>query len=309
MHTFLSVVALLLCVFSCQATEIIEFQYGQGHEGVTPYQWSQISSYCSGFESNARQSPIDITGSVYSSALQKLKFDYSSDVTCTLINTGHSLQCGSFSEDTTLTLTGGPFGNDQYRLLQFHMHWGTTEEGSEHWIDGEPATAEIHFVHANTKYTADDVLNHKDGLAVVGVLVDLGSSSSDSLQHLFDSVPDVIADDEQHLVSNIKLTGMLPASKEYYHYQGSLTTPGCNEAVKWIVMREHVTMTEEELKDLQDLTYVEEDLRVSVGPNYRPLQPRNGRSITRNFGDDEEDSSSATLLTIGLSLILLLALF
>lgn len=42
-----------------------------------------------------------------------------------------------------LAIKGGPV-NDEYRFLQFHMHWGDTiERGSEHLIDDKPFAAEV----------------------------------------------------------------------------------------------------------------------------------------------------------------------
>ena len=41
-------------------------------------------------------------------------------------------------------ITGGPAALDEYKFLQFHMHWGTNEnEGSEHVIDGIRFPAEV----------------------------------------------------------------------------------------------------------------------------------------------------------------------
>lgn len=41
-------------------------------------------------------------------------------------------------------ITGGPLGEDRYRLLQIHAHWGKNEEsGSEHTVDGQRFPAEV----------------------------------------------------------------------------------------------------------------------------------------------------------------------
>lgn len=37
------------------------------------------------------------------------------------------------------------------------------------------------------------------------------------------------------------------ASLGYWTYQGSLTTPPCNECVTWIVFKEPITVTEEQV--------------------------------------------------------------
>jgi hypothetical protein len=38
---------------------------------------------------------------------------------------------------TDLTMSGGPYGNNAYQLIQMHLHWGCgKEKGSEHAFDG-----------------------------------------------------------------------------------------------------------------------------------------------------------------------------
>ena len=67
--------------------------------------------------------------------------EYSKNLAGKLANVGSSLK---FTPDATLAedLPGirdrdGPLGGDNYELLQFHFHWGSTNDrGSEHTIDG-----------------------------------------------------------------------------------------------------------------------------------------------------------------------------
>lgn len=42
-------------------------------------------------------------------------------------------------------------------------------------------------------------------------------------------------------------------SKAYWTYEGSLTTPPFNESVTWILFKEPVTVSEEQLKAFRDL--------------------------------------------------------
>ena len=70
-------------------------------------------------------------------------------------------------------VTGGPT-NKNYKFLQFHMHWGPGNFGSEHSIDGAKYAAEIHFVNLNEKFNdLNEALcsNEPDALLVLGVFV------------------------------------------------------------------------------------------------------------------------------------------
>ena len=63
---------------------------------------------------------------------------YSKELPGKFSNTGHSLQ---FDPDQKTNLPGvynGSLVGDQFKLLQFHFHWGSSNDrGSEHTIDGQ----------------------------------------------------------------------------------------------------------------------------------------------------------------------------
>ena len=119
--------------------------------------------------------------------MQAARLVYSNDDSSTntslglvrLKNNGHgfSVDGDSFQR---LLLTGGGL-SDEYRLLQFHFHWGVADDGwnlrgSEHLIDGRRFPVELHLVHIKTKFAdAAEALGSKesDALAVVGVMFEI----------------------------------------------------------------------------------------------------------------------------------------
>jgi carbonic anhydrase len=103
------------------------------------------------------------------------------------------------------------FGVQSYNLLQFHFH-----APSEHTIDGKHAEVELHLVHSDGE-------GH---LAVVAVLFHEGEVEHPEIAELLtrDAVShpgDEIVDESTY----IDARDLLPASLDYYTYDGSLTTP------------------------------------------------------------------------------------
>lgn len=74
--------------------------------------------------------------------------------------------------------------NNNYKFLQFHIHWGKSHnEGSEHTVDGQATEAELHIVNWNTdlyKTPAEAASSDKhDGLIVLGVMLKVGKANSE----------------------------------------------------------------------------------------------------------------------------------
>ena len=65
---------------------------------------------------------------------------------------------------------------------------------------------------------------------------------------------------------------VLPSGKEYYRFDGSLTTPPCSEGVKWMVMKTPLTISKAQ---------VEKFSKAVQGTNNRPIQPINARIIVK----------------------------
>jgi carbonic anhydrase len=63
---------------------------------------------------------------------------------------------------------------------------------------------------------------------------------------------------------------MLPANRDYYRFNRSLTTPPCSEGVKWFVMKEIGSASQEQ---------VDKFSKVMHHANNRPVQPINARIV------------------------------
>jgi carbonic anhydrase len=216
------------------------------------------------------QSPIDIRSPrvtfVNPSDLPALDFRYGRSASLDVVNTG------SPDEEATVraevTAGGGTLrvGESVFELLQFHWH-----TPSEHLINGKQFPLEMHLVHQNAG----------GELLVIGVLIRQGNEIQRPLERIFRNLPD--DEGEHRLISDFNLPRLLPERHVSARYGGSLTTPPFTEPVSWIVLKQPIEMTAEQIDAFRDL--FEEG-------NAREPQPLHGRRITadagRLQGDDPE---------------------
>ncbi|KTF96543.1 hypothetical protein cypCar_00039656 [Cyprinus carpio] len=85
----------------------------------------------------------------------------------------------------------------------------------------------------------------------------------------------------------------------YYRYDGSLTTPGCTEAVVWTVFENPIPLDGEQLQAFSNLKF--SDGKQMVG-TFRPVQPRNGRVVYRSSGVAVVASAVLILVSISAAL-------
>ena len=70
----------------------------------------------------------------------------------------------------------------------------------------------------------------------------------------------------------INPNGLLPAARNYYRYEGSLTTPPCSETVDWLVLSEPIQVAEADIARFGKL----------FATNARPTQKINRRFVLRS---------------------------
>ena len=76
---------------------------------------------------------------------------------------------------------------------------------------------------------------------------------------------------------DVNVANFLPLYlSEYFHYKGSLTTGGCEEAVNWVVFKTPIAIKERHLKALQSIKNAEGGKMLN---NYRKTMPVNDRPV------------------------------
>jgi len=206
-------------------------------------------------------------------------------------NDGHTLKV-SFEPPFFYNVSGGGL-TGTYTTVQFHLHWGSNStNGSEHTVDGHQFPAEIHFVSYNTKYNnLSTALGHMDGLAVLGVFLEVGESENAAYQNFLSSTNQLVNKDSEVNLDPFNLGPLLPPNtSKFYRYNGSLTTPTCNEAVTWTVFDQTVKISQAQLDALFTLKL---NSTMHILNNYRPVQNLNGRVVMDSFKAPPTTSSTA----------------
>ncbi|MBI5234429.1 MAG: carbonic anhydrase [Deltaproteobacteria bacterium] len=219
----------------------------EGHEG--PEHWGALSPDFKACSEGSNQSPIDIQGQALSD-LEDITFIYNASKG-SIVNNGHTIQVNC-DKGSSIKVNG-----KTYELLQFHFHGP-----SEHTINGKSFDLELHLVHKNV-----------DGeLAVIGVMIEKGAHNN-GLDEIWGKFPQE-AGEKEALDQPIDIAAVMPRSKTYITYQGSLTTPPCTEGVAWFVLKTPIQMSGEQLEEFAHI----------IKKNNRPVQPLNNRKI----GEDKD---------------------
>jgi len=177
-----------------------------------------------------------------------------------LANYGHSIAVnGAFG---TLKLPDGV-----YNAVEFHFHFP-----SEHEVNGKAASGELHIVHQK------EGSQGTDDLAVIGILLEVGSKDKESAELAFfknlgfDDAKLPVEREESKISQPVDLNAFSDElSGDFFHYDGSLTTPPCSQTVHWYVLKQPAAVT---------TGIVESFKAIFPAPaNNRPVAPLNGRTV------------------------------
>ncbi|XP_064619257.1 carbonic anhydrase 2-like [Lineus longissimus] len=315
----------LLLVFIAAVTEAASWNYSPTSD-YGPHNWGKkFPEYCDP-NSYPRQSPIDIKKGllVFDSSLQKMRhenFD-TKNVLFQAQNNGHTVQ---FNVDGDVETEGGPVDNVHYYALQLHFHWGDSNpmdgHGSEHTILGQQHKAEMHIVNVNHKHDKLDiseVIKKDDGLLVLGVFIDVVDKSKNQMPNEefakiiegAEMVKDRAGSKYNMSRGYINLEKLMPMNPEhYYTYPGGLTTPSCHGAVTWVVYKNPIYITQEQLSVFY--TVKDEDGK-NLTNIFRPPQSVNDRVVKTTNPEDGNANGASNNVQVTLALVFfafLLSLF
>ncbi|MBP7131815.1 MAG: carbonic anhydrase family protein [Aquabacterium sp.] len=216
------------------------------YSGATgPESWGRLKPAYQQCMLGKRQSPIDIRDGL-KVQLDPIRFDYR-PTRFRVIDNGHTVQV-NLDLGNSITVMG-----QRYELVQFHFH-----RPSEERVEGRAYPMSAHLVHKSPS----------GQFAVVGVLLDQGDAHP-LIQQVWNNLP---LEKNQELAAQALLDPaqiLPPQHNQYYTYMGSLTSPPCTENVLWMVMKQPVTVSIDQIAIFHRLYPM----------NARPVQATSGRMI------------------------------
>ncbi|GHT84229.1 hypothetical protein AGMMS49960_09690 [Betaproteobacteria bacterium] len=213
-----------------------------------PEQWGKLRPDWRLCGEGLRQSPIDLgTSGAIAVDLDPVSFDYRT-TSFRITDTGNLLRV-AVGEGMEIEVRGR-----KYALTGITLH-----SPGEARFNGERAELEVHFAH-----------HDRDGRqAFVAVQAKRGEQSNPMLQTLLNNLPLEQYDSYTPPTAQLDLAAFLPTNSAHFLYMGSLSAPPCSEEVLWIVMKEPVILSAEQL-----------DVFTGLHPgNARPTQAANGRTV------------------------------
>ncbi|MBN3277455.1 CAH4 anhydrase, partial [Polyodon spathula] len=143
---------------------------------------------------------------------------------------------------------------------------------------------ELHIVHLKEQYhREEEAVNDAVGFAVLGFLFEESGEDNPSYKGLIDALGRISHYGFNTTVKDLRLDDLIPKQEDlarYYRYEGSLTTPGCNEAVVWTLFEKPIPLSRAQL------TAFSQKLFFNTGKPmeriFRPVQQAHGRTVYRS---------------------------
>ncbi|MCL2590029.1 MAG: carbonic anhydrase [Betaproteobacteria bacterium] len=220
-----------------------------GYDGDgAPEHWGQLSPEFAMCSIGVNQTPINIEGAL-NAGVKPLKLHYKNG-SQTIVNNGHTVQV-NVAAGNTLNLDDKTF-----ELQQFHFH-----TPSENLVNGKSFPLEAHFVYKNSE----------GELAVLALMFKEGKTVNKQLEEIWKVMPKEKGEPVA-LAKEVDVQALLPKHRAYYRFSGSLTTPPCTEGVRWLVLKDALSISKEQVEQFSAVVHHH---------NNRPVQPLYGRVIVQ----------------------------
>lgn len=176
-----------------------------------------------------------------------------------------------------------------YSFESFNLRFGSVSGdnsvgGSEHKINGRHFEAELQLFAYNSILfkSYEEAIGKPSGLLAISILIDLTPNKKQNpseaketrhrvenleLNHLVAVITKrLLYRDSQVLVRSLNVSNLLPELNDYVTYDGSLTTPGCQESVTWLILNRPLYLAAEKVSNYWRIVLMS-NMRANVPPS------------------------------------------
>lgn len=216
------------------------------YAGATgPEHWGKLSKDYAACGAGKWQSPIDIRAPIRAD-LPPVRFAWK-QVPLTIVDTDRTIRVDV--EDGGHILVEG----EEYALRNFRFRLP-----GEEIVDGKRAAMSVQFEHRS-----------KSGQVAILAVPLVEGKENRLIRTLWNALPLEPGKPKTPAGPKIDPGLLIPQKRDYHTYVGSLTTPPCTEGVLWLVMKQPVTLSKEQIADFAKVHR----------NNARPAQPAHGRVV------------------------------
>lgn len=246
---FAALFALPACQCKQSAPEVVPTVQPAAEEAVVKPYYA-----LPGLKHGLMQSPVNILSGAADGEKHQIAVNLHHAEPKHLKNKGTTIEL-EFPEGSSITFDG-----KEYQLKQMHFH-----TPSEHEIDGVRYPMEVHVVNSIEPKNPDEPSLY----LVMAFLYRMGEEEP-FITSFLDQVPSEKGGEDLP-PGKVRLSrqGKERPIGDYYHYQGSLTTPPYTETVQWLVQKEILQASPEQIRRIN----------LIEGDNARHVQAMYGRGV------------------------------